>query len=414
MIKTDAAKQDERLKWFNDCRFGLFLHWGLYSLLGRGEWARYSESIPDEEYRALANHFTPRYFDAGAWARLAKAAGMKYMVLTAKHHDGFCLFDSKQTEFTSARSVAKRDFVAEYVAACREEGLKVGLYFSVKDWDFPVYFEGPEKNPQGWRKLVDHFHLQVAELLTNYGRIDILWYDCPDDANFRGGWGDRTKEIWRSEELEVMVRQLQPDILTNNRSGLKGDFTTPEQEVPNAFWDTGFFESCVTMSHSWGYCPSDSDFKSTYLLLEQLTACAARGGNYLLNVGPDPDGVIPEPAVNRLLEMGRWLELHGEAIYGTQRVLPNWWDYASTGRITTKDDVAYLIIQRWPVTNRVVVAQLANEVRSVKLLASQQALSVRREGRQIIVSGLPSHPPHAPFGVIKLQLEGRAQPQFHY
>jgi alpha-L-fucosidase len=300
------------------------------------------------------------------------------------------------------------------VAACRKEGLKVGLYFSVKDWDFPVYFEGPEKNPQGWRKLVDHFHLQVAELLTNYGKIDILWYDCPDDANFRGGWGDRTKEIWRSEELEVMVRQLQPDILTNNRSGLKGDFTTPEQEVPNAFWDTGFFESCVTMSHSWGYCPSDCDFKSTYLLLEQLTACAARGGNYLLNVGPDPDGVIPELAANRLLEMGRWLELHGEAIYGTQRALPNWWDYASTGRITTKDDVAYLIIQRWPNTDRMVVAQLANEVRSAKLLASQATLSVRREGRQIIVEGLPSQPPSLPFSVIKLQLEGVPQAQHHY
>ena len=180
-------KKAESIRWFTNARFGMFIHWGVYALLGRGEWARYTEAIPADEYHALAQAFKPRYFDAAAWARLAKAAGMKYMVLTAKHHDGFCLFDSQYTDFTSVKTAAQRDFVAEYVAACRAEGLGVGLYFSVKDWDFPAYFDGPERNPAGWAELVTHFHNQTKELLTNYGKIDILWFDCPDDANFRGG-----------------------------------------------------------------------------------------------------------------------------------------------------------------------------------------------------------------------------------
>lgn len=181
------GKHVESIRWFTGARFGMFIHWGLYALLGRGEWARYTEAIPSDEYHALAQKFQPRYFDAAAWARLAKAAGMKYMVLTAKHHDGFCLFDSQYTDFTSVKTAAKRDFVAEYVEACRAEGLGVGLYFSVKDWDFPQYFDGPERNPQGWEDLVEHFHNQTKELMTNYDKIDILWFDCPDDANFRGG-----------------------------------------------------------------------------------------------------------------------------------------------------------------------------------------------------------------------------------
>ena len=395
----------------------MFIHWGLYSLLGRGEWVRYTESIPSNEYRQLAAGFQPRNFDARTWAAVARAAGMRYMVLTAKHHDGFCLFESRHTDFTAPRTAARRDLVAEYVTACREAGLGVGLYLSVKDWDFPVYFEGPEKNPDEWGKLVNHFHGQVEELLTNYGKIDILWYDCPDDANFRGGWGDRTKDIWRSEELDVMVRQLQPQILTNNRSGLRGDFVTPEQEIPHAYYGEGFFESCVTMNDSWGFTDQDGgEYKSTRRLLEQLVACAARGGNYLLNVGPDADGLIPAPAVARLSEMGAWLKIHGEAVYGTGRMLPNWWDYTTTGRMTTKGNAAYAIIQNWSVQpgGQVVLAQLRNDVKTAVLMGTGQVLHTERKGRQLIVSGLPSEPPVRPFNVIKLELDGPPQVQFHY
>ncbi|MDX6767664.1 MAG: alpha-L-fucosidase [Candidatus Methylacidiphilales bacterium] len=413
-MPTDYAAQKERLKWFNQARFGMFIHWGLYSLLGRGEWVRYTESIPTDEYQSLSSKFNPRHFDARSWARLAKEAGMKYMVLTAKHHDGFCLFDSHHTNFTAPRTAAQRDFVAEYITACREEGLGVGLYFSVKDWDFPAYFEGPEKNPQGWKKLVEHLHNQVRELLTNYGQIDILWYDCPDDANFRGGWGDKTKDIWRSEELEIMVRALQPQILTNNRSGLPGDFATPEQEIPNAYYQDGFFESCITMNHSWGFSSNEGEYKTSTRLLEQLTACAARGGNYLLNVGPNPDGQISPQAVDRLLEMGQWLKICGQAIYGTERILPNWWDFCTSGRITTKGDNAYVIMQTWPGDGRMVLAQLGNHVPKAELLGAAGTLTVKRKGRQLIVEGLPHQPPIHPFNVIKLTLDGSPQPQYYY
>ncbi|MFZ1770642.1 MAG: alpha-L-fucosidase [Caldilinea sp.] len=403
----------EKIRWFTNARFGMFIHWGLYALLGRGEWARYTEAIPPDEYHALAQQFQPRHFDATAWARLAKAAGMKYMVLTAKHHDGFCLFDSQYTDFTSVKSAAKRDFVAEYVAACRAEGLGVGLYFTVKDWEFPAYFDGPERNPQGWAALVDHFHNQTKELLTNYGKIDILWFDCPDDANFRGGWGEQTPDVWRSQELGAWIEEAQPGILINNRGGLPGDFRTPEQTIPHGS-QPGVFESCVTMTHKhWGYCPDDP-YKDVWRILDELISCVAVGGNYLLNVGPDPDGVIPLPACARLLEIGRWLETHGEAIYGTERLLPDWWDHTSTGRITTKDNIAYLIVQLWSPTGSISLNQLQNDVRRATLLATGQTLTVRREGRRLLIEGLPPLPPALPFNVVKLELDGPAAAQFYY
>ncbi len=413
-METQSDRQLARLRWFQEARFGMFIHWGLYSHIGRGEWVRYQEAIPSEEYTNLALQFNPRNFDANGWAQLAKAAGMRYMVLTAKHHDGFCLFDSQHTDFTAPRTASQRDFVAEYVSACRKAGLGVGLYFSVKDWSFPAYFEGPEQNPTGWNALVDHVHRQVEELLTNYGKIDILWYDGPDDANFRGGWGDRTKHMWRAEELNVMVHQLQPDILTNNRFGLSGDFSTPEQEIPAAFSGEVLFESCVTMDNSWGYYPNGSEYKSVKQLLGQLVSCAARGGNYLLNVGPDSDGLIPQPAVSRLLSIGDWLKIHGEAIYGTERVLPNWWDYTSTGRITTKGTTAYVIVQNWPSSNQIVLSQLRNAVDSAVLLGNGQELSVKRDGRRLIVQGLPTTPPSMPLNIIKLELVGQPEAQYYY
>lgn len=406
-------KYAESIRWFTDARFGMFIHWGLYALLGRGEWARYTEAIPPDEYHALAQKFQPRHFDAAIWARLAKVAGMKYMVLTAKHHDGFCLFDSEYTDFTSVKTAARRDFVAEYVEACRAEGLGVGLYFSVKDWDFSAYFDGPERNPQGWASVVKHFHNQAKELLSNYGKIDIFWFDCADDANFRGGWGDATKDVWRSEELVSWIRSAQPGIVINNRSGLPGDFCTPEQTIPHG-GQLGVFESCVTMTYKhWGYCPSDH-YKDVWRILDELVSCVAAGGNYLLNVGPDPDGVIPLLACERLLQIGDWMRLHGEAIYETERILPDWWDYFSGGRITTRGNTAYLILQLWTPTGVVSLNQLGNDVRRAELLATGQALHARREGRRLLIEGLPPLPPALPFNVIKLELDGPATPQFYY
>lgn len=412
MLTSHRTKQDN-LRWFTDSRFGMFIHWGVYALLGRGEWVRYSDAIPADEYHALAQQFNPRFFDAASWANLAKAAGMKYMVLTAKHHDGFCLFDSQYTDFTSVKGAAKRDFVAEYVEACRAAGLGVGLYFTVKDWDFPAYFDGPERNPQGWARLVEHFHNQTKELLTNYGKIDIFWFDCADDANFRGGWGDQTAAVWRSQELIDWIEAAQPGILINNRGGTAGDFRTPEQMIPNGN-PGGVFESCVTMTHQhWGYCPADP-YKEVWRLLSELVACTSAGGNYLLNVGPDADGQIPLPAYERLLTIGQWLATHGEAIYGSQRLLPDWWDYFSAGRITTHGNNAYLIVETWLPTGKLSLGQLKNKVLRATLLANGQELTVSRSGRRLCIEGLPVTPPAAPFNVVKLELDGPAAPQYFY
>ena len=220
--KTNLAYA-ERMAWFHQARFGMFIHWGLYSVLSRGEWVMLAERIPKEEYAKLAEQFNPGDFSADAWVKLAQEAGMKYIVLTTRHHDGFCLFDSKVSDFTSVKTAAKRDFVAEYVEACRKAGMRVGLYYSLLDWRFPGYHEGREKNPTSTAAMVEQAHSQVKELMGDYGKIDVLWYD--------GGWvpGVDVKDVaqyWRAEELNRMVRELQPEIITNNRSGQDEDIDT--------------------------------------------------------------------------------------------------------------------------------------------------------------------------------------------
>lgn len=414
-MQENSYLQVERLRRFNGARFGMFVHWGLYSILGRSEWVRFQEEIPAADYAKLADQFNPRQYDPGAWARIARDAGMKYMVLTAKHHEGFCLFDTEHSTLTSARTAARRDFVADYVKACRDEGLMVGLYFSVKDWSIPAFFRGPEADPDGWRECVDRFHQQTLELMTNYGRIDMLFYDGCDDANIRGGWGNRTPAIWEIETLNAQVRALQPDILINDRAGVPEDYGTPEQTIPDAVADmTRMYESCLTMNENWGYTLGDDNWKSTEVLIKHLVACAARGNNLLLNVGPDPEGVIPAQSVRSLREIGSWLLQHGPAIYGTERVLPNYWDHHSTGRITTKGEQAFLTLNQWSHNGEIIVTQLANNVRGARLLATGEELQVRRNGRRVIISGLPQYPP-APFvNVIQLDLQGTPEVQHYY
>lgn len=393
----------------------MFLHWGLYSLLGRGEWVKYHEGIPTGEYRELASRFTAQKYRPAEWAALARRAGMRYMVLTTKHHDGFCLFSSKYSDFTAAKTAAGRDLVEEYVEACRREGLGVGLYFSVKDWSFPAYFRGPENDPAGWSELVGCFHSQVEELMTNYGKIDILFYDGDDDANFRGGWGEKTADVWKSEELDRRVRRLQPDILINNRCGLRGDYGTPEQEIPMTNKNRARkCECCLTMNDSWGYTKGDLCWKSTPQLLHNLTACAARGYNLLLNVGPDGDGVIPPEAVERLQEIGLWMDTHGEAVYGTECALPDWWDFTSAGRITTRGNTAYLLLEKWSGSGELTVNTIQNRILSAELMATGEKLSVERRGRQTVIGGLPVQPPFPWMNVIKAELDAAPQAQFYY
>lgn len=398
---TEIPCYAERMRWFHEARFGMFIHWGLYSIPARGEWVMYRERIPKEEYAKLANQFNPDKFDANAWAQLAKEAGMKYMVLTTRHHDGFCLFDSKVSDFTSVKTAAKRDFVAEYVEACRKAGLKVGFYYSWLDWRFPGYFDR-KKYPDSFRAMVEQAHAQIRELMTNYGKIDILWYD--------GHWipgvpQEEVAELWGAKEVNAMVRQLQPHILINNRSGLPEDLDTPEQHVTSSEPGRGW-ESCMTIGDScgWGYIRHNPNLKSTVQLIQYLVTAAAGEGNYLLNVGPKPDGTIQPEFVERLQAIGRWLQANGESIYGSERCA---FEGGIIGMTTAKGNTAYLHIFRWP-GEEAVIAGVANKVKSAYFLATGQEVKVSyRSNGRVVLSGLPADPPDPYDTVIALELDGK-------
>ena len=392
-----AANYTERLHWFHEARFGLFIHWGPYAVLGQGEWAMFTQRIPVREYARLARRFTAKKFDADAWARMAVDAGMKYAVLTARHHDGFCLYDSKASDFTSVKIGAKRDLVAEYVAACRKAGLKVGLYYSLLDWRFPGNFE-PAKFPESSRAMVEQAHAQMRELMTNYGKIDVVWYDGGYVYNGMTSRADMAP-FWRAVEINAMVRQLQPGIIINNRIGLDEDIDTPEQHVkasaPGRAW-----ESCMTMHDSgWGYVRNSPAMQTAPQLLGHLVTAAAGEGNFLLNVGPKPDGTIRKEERERLAVIGRWMAVNGEAVYGSERCALG----APDGHWTRKGTVGYLIVRRWP-AREVMVPMVKTPAESAELLGAEAALkmSTGKNGR-LLISGLPKKPPVPPFGVIKVR-----------
>jgi alpha-L-fucosidase len=393
----------ERMKWFHQARFGLFIHWGLYSLLGRGEWAMFQERIPKDEYAKLARRFNPKKFDPNAWAAMAKDAGMKYAVLTTRHHDGFCLFDSEVSDFTAPKTGAKRDLVAEYVKAFRKAGLKVGFYYSLLDWRFPGYFT-PDKYGPSAKAMVRQFHEQVRELMTNYGKIDLLWYD--------GGWiahGKYAKNVaafWGSAEVNAMARGLQPHLVINNRSGLDEDLDTPEQHVTASGWGRGW-ESCMTIGDScgWGYIHHNPNMKTVTQLLQNLVTAASGAGNYLLNVGPKPDGTIRDEEKERLAAVGKWIRKHknGESIYGSERCTLHG---GMIGMWTAKGRTGYLHVLRWP-GSEAVVPLVASKVKSASLLATGKRLKVRQEHNgRLVISGLPSAPPDPHISVIKVQFDG--------
>jgi len=358
----------------------------------------YQENIPVSEYEKLADRFKlPKSFSPLEWVKTAKEAGMKYLVLTTRHHDGFCLFDSKVSSFTSVRRAAGRDFIKEYVDACRREGIKIGFYYSLLDWRMPVAYEGPEKNPSGWKELVEIVHKQVEELCTNYGKIDLLWYDGCFYINNRRTVQTRP-EHWEAEKLNAMVRRLQPDIVINNRSGLPEDFDTPEQHItastPGRMW-----ESCMTMNKHWGYFATDDLYKPTKELIHILTACASGGGNLLINVGPKPDGKLPKEAIVRLKEIGKWLKVNGESIYKTERASL---DTGTAGCATQGKDCYYIFVHWWP-GKTLALPYIKEEIMSAYILSTGKKLALKREGDRVILTNLPEDPPDELTTVIVLK-----------
>lgn len=344
-------QKDKRMKWWAEAKFGLFIHWGLYAIpAGKwgdknhyGEWIRHEAQIPLEEYEKLLQKFNPTEFNAEEWVKLAKKAGMKYIVITSKHHDGFCLFNSKYTDWDVMSTPFKRDILKELSEACKKEDITLCFYYSIMDWHHPDYLPRRDwekdirpENGADFNRYIEYMKNQVKELIQNYGPLGVLWFD--------GQW-EKTWTFEKGYDLYNYVRSLQPNIIVNNRvhSNNKekedtkifplGDFATPEQTIPDKDIPKGYWETCMTMNKHWGYNEADKMYKPTKVLIQMLIDIASKGGNFLLNVGPMANGKFPPEAITRLNEIGEWMSINGDSIYGTLRSpfeKPTW------GRFTVK------------------------------------------------------------------------------
>jgi alpha-L-fucosidase len=386
----EQAERERRMKWWHDAKFGMFIHWGLYSVLARHEWVMEMEGISAQEYEQLARRFTPKANAAREWARLARRAGQKYMVMTTKHHEGFCLFDTKTTTFCAPKQAAGRDLVREYVEAVRAEGLRVGFYYSLMDWHHP---DGARcaTDEAARKRFIEYIHTHLRELLTNYGKIDVLWYDVSWPLDVKG---------WESERMNKMVFELQPDIIVNNRNKLPGDFSTPEQRIEAA--EAGrAWEACMTMNDSWGYHRADDAWKTPKQVIRNLITCAHDGGNYLLNIGPKADGSVPAESVAILNTVGQWMQKNGSAIYGADRCQPRRSRFASFSR---HGNTLYMHVHFWP-GSTVALSGLMTKIKSVSLLATGRKVEFEQDAYRAHFKGLPERAPDEPITTIAVECE---------
>ena len=392
----------ENMKWFEDARFGLFIHYGLFSLLERGEWVMNREHITPEEYAKLADNFTGENFDPDFICSLAVEAGMKYVVFTTMHHEGFRMYDSALSDYTSMKSRAKRDFVAETIAVAKKYGLKIGLYHSLNNWyDKPDAVDALE-DKEKYNVFIKNTFARLEELVNKFNPIDILWYD---------GWWPFNAKGWQAEKMNKMVRSLQPHIIVNGRNGLPGDFSTPEGHmtapVPWRPW-----EACMTLNDSWGYHKGDKHWKSVKDIVKLLTTAANGKGNLLLNIGPLGDGSIPEMTVKILSRLAKWMKINREAIFNTDIFSCDPYqrgnarnDFCHYGPLTASGNNLYLLATSW-VGTKFALHGLETPVKAVSVLGSSGTCKFTWENNHLAVSGLPETPPDDECTVIKIECDG--------
>ena len=428
-VLETQAQHDARMQWWREARFGLFIHWGLYAIpagewggkTNYGEWIRNNAEIPLPTYDKFAAQFNPVEFDASAWVRMAKEAGMKYIVITSKHHDGFAIFDSKVSDFDVMATPFRRDILKELAAACRKEGIRLCFYHSIMDWHHPDYLprrpwevrDRPEAGAD-FERYVGYMKAQLKELLTDYGELGVLWFD--------GEWESTWTEA-RGRDLYGYVRSLQPKIIINNRVGASrtgmegfsadkasaGDFGTPEQTIPATGVPGLDWETCMTMNDNWGYNKNDQAWKTSRDLIQKLADIASKGGNFLLNVGPTAEGLFPQPSVERLAAIGRWMKINGESIHGTQA---SPFKSLAWGRATQRSAASgsrvYLHVFDWPLDGKLSVPGLLCDPKRIHLLSdpARRPLAWSRVEDAVLVK-LPPARPDADDSVIVLELAGR-------
>jgi len=431
--------RDERMKWWREARFGMFIHWGDYAawagmykghqVAHGGEWIMNRGKIPVAEYQAAAKKFNPVKYDPDAWVRMAKDAGMKYIVITAKHHDGFAMFKSAASKWNIAdATVYGKDVLKPLAAACKKYGIKLGFYYSqAQDWNNPGGAVARKPAIDGWANpdsakidaytqthsghwdpyqttksmsdYIDHVAVpQVKELLTNYGDVAVLWWDTPTGM---------TDEF--AEKLNAALA-LQPNIITNDRlkrPNFPGDYKTPEQKIPNlSELDGKDWETCMTMNGTWGYKSYDNKWKTPETLVHNLVDIASKGGNYLLNVGPDAEGQFPQGSIDDLKAIGEWMKINSESIYGTTAspLAPLAWGRC-TKKVSGGNTILYLSVFNWPTDGKLVVPGLKNEVMQAKLLADGKVLKTQSQNGDLTID-VPSKAPDAIASVIKIEVKG--------
>jgi len=415
-----TPSDEKRTQWFRHDKFGMFIHWGIYAVPAgewkdrkdHAEWIMLTGNIPSAEYEKFATGFNPVKFNATEWVQVAKDAGMKYVVITSKHHDGFSMYDSKLTDYDIMQATPfGRDPMKELAAACMQAGLKFCFYYSVADWhhpEFPAQYSQRGRGTQGGfhgspnpnadlNKYVEYMKGQVRELLSNYGPLGILWFD---------GGGSFSKQpmaqLIHAQEIIDMIHKLQPMCLVNNRLGLPADYGTPEQRIPGQA-PKQLFEVCMTLNGHWGYNKNDQNWKSPETIVRNLADIAGKGGNYLLNVGPTAEGTIPDGSIRTLREVGKWMKVNGDSIYGTTAG-----PFAKTpwGRCTARAGKLYLHVFEWPSDGKLAVPGLKNQVNKAYLLSARDKPCAITAGNEQVTIAVPPEMPDKIDTVVVLEIQG--------